>query len=331
MTHQTTERNATKQQPINLILDTDMGNDIDDALALAMIHNLEARHECKLLGVMISKDNPYAPAMVDAINTFYGRGEVPVGMVQNGVTRETGKFNQAVMELKDQDGKPLFPTTVKNGNYESAVPLLRRLLANAEDHSVIIIPIGFSTNLHQLMDTQPDDISPLTGMQLIARKVKHVVMMAGNFTDFTCNTPNTHKEYNIIMDIPAAKRFIHECPVPIYFTGYEIGLAILHPVRSILQDYAWTLHHPVVEGYKRYMDMPYDRPTWDLTAVLYSVRPDRGYFNVTQAGKVLVDDQGLTHFTLQPDGNRYLLSVDHNQCQIIREVQVELSSQPVLR
>jgi hypothetical protein len=37
-------------------------------------------------------------------------------------------------------------------------------------------------------------------------------------------------------------------------------------------------HHPLREAYELYQKMPYDRETWDLTAVLYAVRPDSGYF-----------------------------------------------------
>jgi inosine-uridine nucleoside N-ribohydrolase len=205
------------------------------------------------------------------------------------------------------------------------VPQLRRLLAEADDHSVVIIPIGFSTNLHQLFDSPADAYSPLTGIDLFAQKVSHVVMMAGCFDN------QDHKEYNIIMDQQAFTRFIDECPRPIYFTGWEVGFAIKHPARSILEDYKWATHHPVVEGYKRYMEMPYDRPTWDLTAVLYAVRPDRAYFNVSQPGRVLVDCTGATVFDAQKTGQHYMLSVDPTQCQVIREVQIELSSQPILR
>lgn len=43
--------------PVPIILDTDMGNDIDDALALGLIHTLQTRGECRLLAVTLSKDN----------------------------------------------------------------------------------------------------------------------------------------------------------------------------------------------------------------------------------------------------------------------------------
>ena len=55
--------------PVRLILDTDIGNDIDDALALATIHALQNRGEVELLAVTISKDNRFAAPYVNLVNT----------------------------------------------------------------------------------------------------------------------------------------------------------------------------------------------------------------------------------------------------------------------
>ena len=87
-------------QAVPVIFDTDMGNDVDDALALAMLHALESRGECRLIGVTVTKDNPWAPVFVDLVNTFYGRGEIPVGMVKGGVTPENSKMIQAPSERR---------------------------------------------------------------------------------------------------------------------------------------------------------------------------------------------------------------------------------------
>jgi hypothetical protein len=57
-------------EPVRLIFDTDMGNDVDDLIALCMIHSLQKRGACKLLAVTITKDHPQAAAFVDAVNTF---------------------------------------------------------------------------------------------------------------------------------------------------------------------------------------------------------------------------------------------------------------------
>jgi inosine-uridine nucleoside N-ribohydrolase len=45
---------------VRIVFDTDMGNDIDDAVALAVLHALESRGEAKLLAVTLTKDNPLA-------------------------------------------------------------------------------------------------------------------------------------------------------------------------------------------------------------------------------------------------------------------------------
>src|ERR1700726_2950845 len=62
-----------------LIFDTDMGNDIDDALALAMLHALSDRGECDLIGVTLTNAHPAAVPYIRILNPFYGRGDLPVG------------------------------------------------------------------------------------------------------------------------------------------------------------------------------------------------------------------------------------------------------------
>ena len=64
-------------QPV--IFDTDMGNDIDDALALAMLHALSDRGECQLIGVTLTNGHPAAVPYIRMVNRFYGRGDLPVG------------------------------------------------------------------------------------------------------------------------------------------------------------------------------------------------------------------------------------------------------------
>src|SRR5215467_14514236 len=95
-------------EPVRLIFDTDMGNDIDDALALAMIHSLESRGEAKLLAVTITKDNPWAAPFIDMVNHFYHRPDIPIGMVHNGKTPEDAPYLH-VAERKGKDGKRLYP------------------------------------------------------------------------------------------------------------------------------------------------------------------------------------------------------------------------------
>ena len=79
-------------EPVKLILDTDMGNDADDAQALALIHAFQNRGLVDLLAVTSSKDHPLSAAFIDAVNTFYGRPDIPVGAVRDGATKDERKF-----------------------------------------------------------------------------------------------------------------------------------------------------------------------------------------------------------------------------------------------
>src|ERR1044071_6611116 len=86
--------------PVPIIFDTDIGNDIDDALALAMLHAFESRGEARLLAVTITKDNRWAAPYVDVVNTFYGRARIPVGVVKNGKTPEDSRMIRVPVERK---------------------------------------------------------------------------------------------------------------------------------------------------------------------------------------------------------------------------------------
>src|ERR1700684_1280862 len=86
---------------VPLIFDTDMGNDIDDALALALLHALESRGECRIIAVTITKDNQWAAPYIDLVNTFFGRPNIPIGMVKgSGVTPEDSAMIRVPVERK---------------------------------------------------------------------------------------------------------------------------------------------------------------------------------------------------------------------------------------
>lgn len=303
--------------PVPIIFDTDIGNDVDDVLALAMIHTLEKRGACKLLAVTVSKDERKAAEFTDAVNTFYGKPDVPIGLVRNGAEKGAGKF----LKLADE-----YPHDLK-GEIPDAVELLRKTLASQPDGSVTLIQVGFFTNLARLLDTPPDQHSPLKGSELIQKKVKVLSIMAGAFQSIDDN--NRYCEYNVIKDIPAAKKLANEWPTPILWSGFEIGVAAAYPHESIEQDYNYVERHPVKESYYLYNPPPHDRPTWDLTSVLVAVQPERGYFTLSVKGRVTVDDDGFTRFKKDAkNGRDQFLKLDPLQTERVREALVQLSVSP---
>jgi inosine-uridine nucleoside N-ribohydrolase len=309
--------------PASVIFDTDMGNDVDDAVALAILHALQSRHEARILAVTITKDNPEAAPFVDVVNTFYGRGEIPIGVVKNGKTKEPSRMLHAPLAARTAGGSPLYPRRIQRGaELPDAVLILRKTLAEAQDASVVIIQVGFSTNLARLLDSAADELSPLTGRELAARKVRLLSVMAGQF-------PAGKPEYNIRTDLPAAQKLFSEWPSPIVASGFEVGESMKIPASCIERDMvAWTSHHPVADAYRAYMKMPYDRPSWDPTATLYAVRPDHGYFGLSAPGRILVHEDGRTSFEPSAGGKHRYLTVSEAQKARTLEAMIQLATQP---
>lgn len=315
--------------PVPLIFDTDLGNDCDDVLAMGVIHSLQTRGECELLAVTITKDHHLAAPFADAINTFYGRGDIPIGVCRSGVTDHEGKFN--VLASQQDDGEDRYPHDLRSGaDAPDAVDVLRQTLASQPDQSVVIAQVGFSTNLANLLNSKPDRHSPLDGIALVQKKVRLLSVMAGAFRQIMNEKgqPYDHKEYNVIKDIPAAKKLVADWPTSIVWSGFEIGKNLRYPHESILSDYRYVNHHPLPEAYTLYIPPPHDRPTWDLTSVLVAVRPDHKYFDLSPAGTVTVADNGLTTFDESADGrDRYLILQDDQKGHTTKAL-VQLSSQP---
>ena len=293
-----------------------------------MIHALESRGYCRLLAVTISVDHPLAAPFVDAVNSFYERGDVPIGVVGKGGVTEKSEFLSLVEE--QESGRFRYPHDVPmRQSAKNATGAPSRDTGAQPDHSVVIAQVGFSTNLARLLDSPGDSTSPLTGRELVERKVKLLSLMAGAFQPVEGN--RRYLEYNVIKDIPSARALAARWPTPIFFSGFEIGIALPYPHESIERDYGYVRHHPLAEAYIRRNPPPHNRPTWDLTSVLYAVLPDRGYFDVSPPGTVTVEADGFTRFMETPQGKHRYLILKPEQKPRVLEALVQLSSQPPSR
>jgi hypothetical protein len=308
--------------PVRIIFDTDIGNDVDDVLALSVLHAFQTRGECELLAVTITKPDELAGPFVDAINTFYGRPSIPIGFTHVGLKNEPSKF---LLLAETKDGRKLrYPHRLKRSSEAPAsTALLRKVLSRQPDRSVVLVQVGYFSNFAALLDTPGDAWSPLAGRELVQQKVKLLSVMAGSF-----KTNRHDLEYNVVQDLPASKRLVENWPTPIVWSGFEIGIAVPYPAVSIERDFGYVPHHPVAEAYCLYNPPPHERPTWDLTSVLYSVRPDRGYFGLSSAGKVTVEEDGFTRFTPAPGGRDRFLTLNDVQAARVKEALVQLASQP---
>ena len=76
---------AAAGAPEKIIFDTDMYTDFDDVGALAVLHSLADAGECEILGTVACTRGAPSLGMVEIINAWYGRPDLPVG-----VNRELG-------------------------------------------------------------------------------------------------------------------------------------------------------------------------------------------------------------------------------------------------
>ena len=318
---------GNESEPVRVIFDTDMGNDIDDAIALAVLHALQTHGEAQLLAVTVTKDHELAGPFVDGINTFYGRGEIPIGVVDQGATPDVGRYLELITEKADS-GEWVYPHDLVTGqDAPEAVGVLRRVLAEQPDDSVVIIQVGFSTNLARLISSLPDEHSPLSGEDLIARKVRFLSVMAGVFP----SNGDRRTEYNIRNDVPAARRIAADWPTPIVYSGFEVGRAVPYPMESIERDYGYVDRHFIPEAVRLYVagrraGLRY--PMWDVTNVIHAIRPDAGHFEHSPAGRVMIDAEGRTRFVEERDGPHRYLTISAEQTTRFQETMVELAAQP---
>lgn len=312
------------EKPVPVIFDTDIGNDIDDVLALQILFQYEAEKKIDLLGITISKSFPRVVDYVDAYARLNNRGDIPLGFAYNGVNPEPHKYVPVTLDTL-VDGKPvLFPQRKLDASIPEGYVLMRKLLASQEDSSVVLIAVGPETNLGRLLESGPDEYSPLTGVELVKQKVKLVSVMGGLY-----NKDYDFAEWNILQDRKAAQTFFANCPVPLVASGFEVGMKLLYPANSILNDFKDGEIHPMCVSYKVYQPMPYDRPTWDLTSVLHAVEPEMGYFDLSPSGTITIDTAGNTIFEAKAEGLHQYLKLKDNQ-QAVLDTMIQKASRSTL-
>lgn len=304
-----TRPEANVQGPLSIIIETDMGNDIDDALALALAHRAVEEGKAEILAVGCHKMSETPAEFVDVVNTYYGHPEIAVAMSRTPVKEFSSYTDYTSVAASDKFRQSL------NGKFEDPVKLYRRLLEDAPEASVCFVSLGFGTTLAQLLDSQPDEISGLDGVSLVGKKVKCLSIMAGSYGE------KKRAEYNVVNDIPAMRKVFALWPGIIVQNPFEIGRQVMFPASEIEANLGYCDENPVVEAYKAYKEMPYDRPSWDILSILFLTDPE--LFTVSAPGRVTVDEEGYTHYQADPDGKHYVLSATIDQPQALRQEMIK--------
>lgn len=272
-----------REKPIKIIHGTDWWTDCDDIAALRLLCRA---HKAKAIELQCVCANAVMDKTAASLSAFIKNEglSVPIGLDRTFV--DDGRRGRY------QDVFAKYPHDVENPDCEEAFKLYRRALSQL-DGKADITEIGFPQIIHQLLLSEPDEISPLSGMELVKEKVNKIWMMAGKWDE-----PNG-KEYNLSA-YPAARKaanYIFEnCPVPITCLGFEIGHTVI--TGSHQQD-----GDMLKIGFEAHGSQN-GRSSWDPMLVLLAIINDEekaGYESVH--GKACADPEtGINNFT-QGDGN----------------------------
>lgn len=290
-----------------IILDTDIGSSTDDLFALQSLYRCHQAKTCNFIGVIVDRMGENNAAITDVMNTYYGMGDLPIGLERNGIKEPKVWIDYAEVPADtNADGSEMFKRTVKDySKVPDGYKLYRKLLAEQPDHSVSIISIGFVTTLANLLNSKADDYSKLSGEELVKAKVKDLYVVGGVFGE------SVEPDYNFTQAIDFSLDFFELWPaeVPRVFSPGEVGDNIEYVPEQVVEDISWTDVHPIKQVYMN-NECHTGQKMWDVMAVLNAVQGD-SLFQFSDNGRVSIDKDGVTTFTKDAKGNdRYQLPND---------------------
>jgi len=285
--------------------DTDMQWDWDDAGALAILNAMADAGEVKILGIGSStrgNAGKWNPHTIDAICTYYRRPDIPIGKSLSGPS-----LNDMYGQWVSEQG--YYYSISPEQIWDNTIKLYRKLLSEQADTSVVIVTVGYTTNINDLLLSEPDEYSNLNGKDLIAQKVKLWSCMGGRY-------PSSGGEANFQDWHGDTKYSIDNFPRPILGTSSETG-----NVSGAGSSLEFTPDENPVKGiYRKRLDEQgyphtYSHSTWDLIATLVAVRDPNLYFDLTTSGTnvITIESNGeqTNEWQSSPDnGYRYLIQTN---------------------
>lgn len=285
---------AQTHKPLPVIFDTDMGPDYDDVGAITLLHAFAESGKAKILATIASTKYEGVAAVLNVFNTYFKQPGIPIGVPKGNalMLKDWQHWTDTIIAK--------YPHGIKNNSdVPDAVELYRKILAKQQDNSVTIITVGFLTNISNLLQSKPDKYSSLTGKELIKRKVKNLVSMAGKFP--------SGKEFNIEKDSAASIYAYKNWEKPVLFSGFEIGEKIKTGLPLVNNNA--IQNSPVKDVFALCLPMAKEdnagRMSWDETAVLAAITGYKPYFKL-KAGTIQIARDGSNTWNEKGTNQHYL-------------------------
>ena len=290
---------------VPIIFDSDMGPDYDDAGAITLLHALADSGQAKILATIASTKYDGVACVLNVFNTYFNRPSTPIAVPKGKAStlRDPQHWTDTVIAK--------YPHSIKiNDDVPDAAGLYRKILSKQPNRSVTIVTVGFLTNLSNLLLTKADAYSSLEGKELVKRKVKQLVCMAGRFP--------SGSEFNVNQDAAASQNVFSNWPTNILFSGFEIGWKIRVGL-PLIQNNA-IQDSPVKDVFRISIPMSREdsagRMSWDETAVLVAVKGYEPYYHLAY-GRIKVAADGSN--TWSTEGKQHAHLVEAVSPEIVRE------------
>ena len=278
-----------------VILDTDIGTDVDDALALAV---LLGSKEIDLIG----------------ITTVYGDVRLRSGIAMHICSLVNRDIPTFMGEGTTISGREVWMSGLEGKNFEnldsftpqatSAVDFLIDAV-NAQPKSIDVIAIGPLTNIARAIQASHD----------FEKNVKRVWVMGGDFTqskvehNFKCDVDAARivlesKIQISILDLPnSQKTIIRMEEIKQISKAPHVGQLLYSEIMSWIQprNQDWTIPH-------------------DPIAALALIASE--FFETSPIGQVTIDPKGLSFWNQSPTGNVTLLNPVHPESAVKRMIEL---------
>ncbi len=290
-----------KTEKVKILLDTDIGSDIDDAVCLAY---LLANPRCDLLGITTVTGEPEKRAWLASALCKKAGKEVPiyVGAANPLLIEQRQKLAQQAKALGNWPHDRKFPKG-------QAIDFLRHQI-RAHPGEVTLLTIGPLTNIALLFAMDPE----LPGL------LKGLVMMCGKYTGYP--SPWGPTEWNAILD-PHATAMVFRQKVALQRTiGLDVTLQVVMTPEEVRE---------------RFKKIPLLQPVYDFSKVWFEERDILQFHDPLAAAIIFNDDicrfergdfaielenrdlLGVTHWTPEPAAGRHYAAMKVNPDKFFEE------------
>jgi purine nucleosidase len=295
-------RAGNNSEAVKVLVDTDIGSEIDDALALAY---LACHPACDVVGVTtVTHDAEARAKLASAICRAAGQPFIPIhpGREQALAGDSFQRASAQASALSALDHQSVFSTP-------DPARFLRRAIS---EHSgeVVLLAIGPLTHVAELFESDAQ----------IPSRLRRLVTMGGNFSANHSSDDKPSVEWNTRLD-PEAADIVFRTTVAggHYIVGLETTQSLRLPAKALLRRPQSAALQAVLKLHQTNCDPNRPLTTYDLVAAILALNPQLGESERGIASVALTQHRGSTSWQANHRMGRHLLFTSLPTRKIIRE------------